>query len=121
MFEQVETRGEDWYGRDFGNDRYVDCSFVDVDLTESRSRGAVFEDCRFDNCKLNVSAHEATAFVGCDFRRSSLFGASFVGCKLTGSLFVECKLRPITVEGGQWSGVVLRGADLSGQELVGLT
>ena len=120
VVEQVEIRDEDWYGREFGNERYVDCTFVDVDLTETRSRGTVFEDCRFDNCKFNVSTHDSTALVGCDFRRTSFFGASFVGCKLTGSLFVECKLRPITVQGGQWSSVLLRRADLSGQALSGL-
>jgi uncharacterized protein YjbI with pentapeptide repeats len=36
------------------------------------------------------------------------------GCKLTGSTFVRRRLRPLTVEGGDWSWVSLRSADLRG-------
>src|SRR4029453_6428875 len=43
-------RDEDWYGNDLGSTRYLRCSFTDVDLTESRSRGGLFDDCSFSNC-----------------------------------------------------------------------
>ena len=58
--------------------------------------------------------------MGCDFRRSSFFTATLDGCKLTGSVFSECTLRPLTVVGGAWRSVTLRGANLSGVDLSGV-
>ena len=55
-----------------------------------------------------------TAFVACTFRRTSFFGATLEGCKLTGSSFVYCTLRPLTVRGGQWRAVVAFVATTSG-------
>lgn len=118
--ENTTFRDADWYGDDLGNNRYTRCSFTGVDLTETRSRGAVFEDCSFSNCKFNVSEHVSTAFVGCDIRRSSFFDATLDGCKLTGTVLIECELKPLTVRGGNWSGIVLRGADLAGLDLSGV-
>lgn len=37
--------GDDWYGRDLADARFVGCTFREVDLTEARSRGAAFERC----------------------------------------------------------------------------
>ena len=53
--------------------------------------------------------------------RTRLFGSVLRGCKLTGSTFVRASLRPLTVEGGDWSWVSLRSADLRGVGLAGLT
>jgi uncharacterized protein YjbI with pentapeptide repeats len=52
--------------------------------------------------------------VGCTFTRCNLFEARWVGCKLMGSTFRDCDLRPLTVDGGDWSFVTLAGADLRG-------
>jgi uncharacterized protein YjbI with pentapeptide repeats len=115
-----EFLDEDWYGRDLSGETYRGCTFREVDLTEAESRGAFFESCEFDNCRLNASTHTDTAFVACQLRRTSLFGATLDGCKLTGTMFVECTLRPLTVRAGQWRSVLLRGAKLSGLELDGV-
>jgi len=64
--------------------------------------------------------HTATAFVGCDFRRTSVFDATLDGCKLVGSVFAECTLRTLTVTGGSWLGVTMRGANLSRLDLTGV-
>jgi uncharacterized protein YjbI with pentapeptide repeats len=69
---------------------------------------------------MNSSTHRGTAFLRCRFRRTSLWNASFVGCKMTGSVFESAELRPLTVEGGDWSYVRLRGADLRGVSLRGV-
>ncbi len=61
--------------------------------------------------------HEDTAFLHCRFRKASLFGATLRGCKLTGSVFESSILRPLTVEGGDWSYVSLRGRSLAGMRL----
>ena len=93
---------------------FVDCVFVDCDLTEVTTRGATFDRCEFRGVQLNASTHERSRFTGCLFAHTSFFTATFRGCKLTGSEFVDVTLRPITVEGGDWSYVQLRGADLRG-------
>jgi uncharacterized protein YjbI with pentapeptide repeats len=64
--------------------------------------------------------HRGSAFLRCRFRRANLFDATFAGCKLTGSVFEECDLRPLHVEGGDWSYVRLRGAELRGVSFRGV-
>src|SRR4051794_31685201 len=123
MSEHVEESfaGADLYGAEYdGGDRFVGCSFVDADLTEIVTRGTVFEECDLSGARLNASRHEASAFLRCRFRRTSLFGAGLVACKLTGSTFESAVLRPLTVDGGDWSYVSLRRADLTGVGLARL-
>ena len=115
-----EYRDEDWYGDDLGAIRFVDCTFTDVDLSEVRTSGALFESCTFHGGRFNASVHRSTAFVACDFRRVSFFDATLEGCKLIGSVFADCVLRPIKVAGGQWRGVTIRGTNLSKLDLSGL-
>jgi uncharacterized protein YjbI with pentapeptide repeats len=93
---------------------------VDADLTEVTSNGTVFEECDFSGAKLNASTHDASGFLRCLFRRTSLFGATLRECKLTGSRFEHAVLRPLVVAGGDWSYVTLRQADLAGIALTGL-
>ncbi len=64
--------------------------------------------------------HTGTAFLRCTFRRTRLYGAAFLDCKMTGSVFESAELRPLRVEGGDWSYVRLRGADLRGVSLRGV-
>jgi uncharacterized protein YjbI with pentapeptide repeats len=102
---------EDWYGNELTGMRFVDCRFSRVDLTEIRSRNVVFDGCRFGNCAFNASEHRESSFIACTFARSSFFSATLSGCKMSGSVFTDCDFHPITVEGGLWQGVTLRGAD----------
>ena len=113
-------RGEDWYAEDLGAARFVECTFTDVDLSETTTAGALFDRCTFHGCRFNASTHRSSAFVACDFRRASFFDATFEGCKLLGSVFAECTLRPIKVLGGQWHGVTIRGTNLTKLDLAGL-
>src|SRR5919112_6621193 len=113
-------RDEDWYAEEIGAVRFVACVFSDVDLTEATTHGTTFEGCTFHTCRFNASNHRATAFVGCDFRWTSFFTATLDGCKVTSSVFAECILRPLTVLGGAWRSVTLRGADLCGLDLTGV-
>ncbi|MGZ4622070.1 MAG: pentapeptide repeat-containing protein, partial [Blastococcus sp.] len=66
-------REEDWYAEDLGAARFVECTFTDVDLSEATSAGALFERCTFHGGRLNSSVHRSSAFVACDFRRTSFF------------------------------------------------
>ncbi len=114
-------RDEDWYAEDLTGRRYADCVFRGVDLTEAHGSGVVFESCTFENSKFNVAVLDAPAFVGCDVRRTSFFGATLRGSKLSGSVFVDCAFRPLTVEGGLWRGVTMRGARLGQVDLTGVS
>lgn len=111
--------GEDWYARDLAQETFTDCELVDCDLTEVTTTDCAFDRVVFRNVRLNATRHERTRFVGCSFEGTSLFDAALLGCKLTGSRFGGCTLRPLTVDGGDWSYVELRDADLRGLELTG--
>jgi len=95
-------RDDDWYGEDLGAARFERCTFTDVDLSEVSTGGAVFDQCTFHGGRFNASTHLSSAFVACDFRRTSFFDATFEGCKMLGSVFADCTLRPMRVVGGQW-------------------
>lgn len=112
---RVEWSGETLTGR-----RFVGARYVDIDMLELTTERVVFEECDFSGVKLNASVHRATAFLRCRFRRTSLFAATFAECKLTGSEFLDSVLRPLQVDGGDWSYVRMRGADLSGVSLRGV-
>lgn len=116
-YEDEDFAGVDWYGMELGDGRYVRCRFFDADLTEARTQNAIFEECDFSGARLNASRHRTSAFLRCTFSRASLFDATLDGCKLTGSEFASTRLRPLTVHGGDWSYVGLRGADLAGLDL----
>ena len=120
MIEGETFRDLDWYGEELSDRGYRQCSFLDVDLTEAVSRGAVFEECVFGTVRFNASHHTDSAFVRCEFTRCVFFEAEFTGCKLVGSRFVECTLRPLSAVGGDWSFVSLADADLRGVTLSGL-
>ena len=110
----------DWYGEELGGVRFLRCTFFDATLDELATRGCVFEDCDLSGASLTASVHEDTAFLRCRFRKASLFGATLRRCKLTGSVFESAVLRPLTVEGGDWSYVALRGQSLAGVGLAGV-
>lgn len=111
--------GEDWYGRDLSGVEHRRVAFVDLDLTETTGTGAVFEDCTFAGVRFNASVHVEAAFVNCTFRRCSFFDARFERSKLVGSGFDGCELGALAVDGGNWSFVRLRGADLTSARFTG--
>ncbi|MCO5997584.1 pentapeptide repeat-containing protein [Actinoallomurus rhizosphaericola] len=108
------VRSEDWDGRDLSGEEHTRVEFVDVDLTETSGRGAVFTECVFRAVRFNVSSYTDAAFINCTFVRCSFFDATLTGCKLVGSVFDGCTYGLFTVEGGDWSFTGLPGADLRG-------
>ena len=96
-------QGEDWYGDELVDVVFEECTFSDVDLTEATTRGVMFRECTFHNCRFNASTH-----VSIGVRRRPTSGAAtsststLDGCKLDGSVFAECTMRPMKVTGGQW-------------------
>lgn len=106
--------GDDWYGDEMTDRRYLRCVFEDVDLTESTIHGCAFTECTFGRVRFNASRHADSAYLRCTFVRSNLFEAEFTGCKLVGSTFQDCTLRPLRIVRGDWSFVSLVDADLRG-------
>ncbi|WBB82207.1 pentapeptide repeat-containing protein [Micromonospora sp. WMMD882] len=120
LTEDATFRRDDWYAEEIVDRHFVRCSFHDVDLTEATTRGAVFTECVFGGVRFNASRHVDSAFDRCVFTRCVFFDAEFTGCKLVGSAFTECELRPLRVDGGDWSFVTLARADLRGARLDGV-
>ncbi len=109
--------GEDWYGTDLGAVHHVGVTFIDVDLTEVSTSGALFDSCVFRACRFNASTHVLSAVGGCTFDGVNVFDATFEGCKLTGSELRRCTTRPMKISDGVWQGISARGADLGRLDL----
>ena len=88
--------------------------FREADLSDRSFRGVVYEEADFTGADLSSAVFEDCAFLNCRFERTRLAFVRLAGCKLTGSTFLRCELRPLTVDGGDWSYVTLRQADLRG-------
>jgi fluoroquinolone resistance protein len=114
----VMIRSENWDGRDLSNESHERVAFIDVDMTESSSRGAQFFECHFRDVRFNASVHEHTAFVACTFAGCTFFDTALTGCKLVGSRFDGCSFDLLKVREGDWSFTGLRNADLHGASFV---
>jgi fluoroquinolone resistance protein len=108
----TEIRNACWEGDDLSGQEHTAIAFVDVDLTDTITRGATFTDCTFRDCRFNGSQHTDSAFLNCTFTRCRFFDVRFSGCKLVGSMFDRCTFELFDVSGGDWSFVGLPGADL---------
>ena len=91
-----------------------------ADLSEQEFRGEVLEQVDLTGADLSSATFTDCAFLSCRFERVRLAFSTWSGCKLTGSTFLRCDLRPLTVQGGDWSYVSLRQADLRRVSLAGL-
>ena len=111
--QTVETiAGADWYGREIDREHYESTLFVDLDLTDGRSVGTVFNACTFRRARFSASTHQAAAFVNCTFVSCNFFDSTFTECKFVGSMFDRCLFDNMKVVSGDWSFTGLPGADL---------
>jgi fluoroquinolone resistance protein len=112
--------GADWYGQDISGQSHTRVAFVDLDLTEVRNDGAVFNECTFRRARFNASVHTNAAFLNCTFAACSFFDTRLTDCKLLGSMFDRCTFDILRASGGDWSFVGMPGADLRSASLRGL-
>ena len=112
--------GKDWALDEVERAHYEDCAFHDVDWSEAKLAGCTFTHCEFGNVRFNAAELTNCAITQSVLRRCSFFDATLVGCKLTGTQFLDCGLRPLTIDGGDWGFVSLRGANLTAARLGGL-
>jgi fluoroquinolone resistance protein len=108
----TEVRHQDWEGHDLSEREDTAVAFIDVDLTDASSRGALFSECTFRECRFSSSTHVDSAFVNCTFTGCRFFDATFTDCKLVGSMFDRCSFELLRCEGGDCSFVGMPGADL---------
>ncbi len=102
--------GDDLAGADFSRESLGGRHFQDVrlngaDFSEASLRGVVFEDCDLSGAELTSADLVDCALLRCRLERARLFGSTLRGCKLTGSTFLRAELRPLVVDGGDWSRV----------------
>ena len=91
---------------------FTGCTFVGADVHTVTLRDVIFENCRLDYATLHrVKTTGPVAFVGC-----SLTEATFAASTLSTAVFDDCKF-----SGLSFSESDLRGADLPGNDLSGLT
>ncbi|NNP75994.1 hypothetical protein A7P54_06090 [Acinetobacter sp. Ac_3412] len=102
----------DWYGQVLNNQKYERTLFVDLDLSEAQSTGAIFNECTFRRARFNASVHQHSAFLNCTFYFCNFFDSKFTDCKLVGSMFSDCQFHHMRVEDSDWAFVGLPGADL---------
>ncbi|RYE32896.1 MAG: pentapeptide repeat-containing protein [Hyphomicrobiales bacterium] len=109
----VETiSGADWSGDALNRQRYQSTLFADLDLSDARNTGSVFNECTFRRARFNGSSHHSAAFVNCTFTACNFFDTTFTECKLLGSVFDGCQFDSMQVVDGDWSFVGLSRADL---------
>ena len=104
--------GADWYGQELNRRQYQSTLFVDLDLTDAKNVGTIFNECTFRRARFSSSTHHSAAFLNCTFISCSFFDSKFTECKLMGSMFDGCQLDGMQVVDGDWSFVGLPGADL---------
>jgi uncharacterized protein YjbI with pentapeptide repeats len=110
---------------------FTGCTLVGADVHTLTLRDVIFENCRLDYATLQrVKTASPVAFLGCSlveatFAASALSFAVFDGCKFIGLLFSESDLRGADVRGNDLSGLTsataLRGATLSGTQVPSFT
>lgn len=101
-----EITAERKYGHELNRRRYQSTLLVDLDLTEARNTGSVFNECTSRRARFNGSAHQGAAFANCTFAACNFFDSTFTECKFRGCF------DGMQVVDGDWSFVGLPGADL---------
>ncbi|MFC6447528.1 pentapeptide repeat-containing protein [Shinella zoogloeoides] len=104
--------GADWYGRELEREHHESTLFSDLDFTDGRNVGSVFNACTFRRVRFSASVHESAAFVNCTFISCNFFDSILTECKFVGSMFDRCAFDNMKVVNGDWSFTGLPGADL---------
>ncbi len=103
---------EAWDGEDLSGREFREVAFVDVDFTDARGSGVIFDACTFTDCRLSGVRFTGSQLTNCSLRATSLFDAELSDCKLLGSNLDHVRAELLRVSGGDWSFVSLREAAL---------
>ena len=101
---------------DLGGRKFIDCEFVNSDLSMVRVTDILFRDVNFDSCKmLGVDFGEclhsllSMKFTGCVLNYSS-----FNGLELPGTIFDHCSLEEVSFVDSDLKGAEFTESDLRG-------
>lgn len=123
----IDRMATEWTGREYAgesfegmeledlsikNCRFTGCRFVCVNLSESTTEYAVFDNCDFTDARMNGSVHRHSCFANCRFRGANLLLAQFLECKSVGSDLTESRMDAAVISGGDWSLTNFRHVDL---------
>ncbi|PXW30081.1 MULTISPECIES: pentapeptide repeat-containing protein [Nocardiaceae] len=109
QFDYADFSGETWEDREF-----VNCSFVEADMSELSTRTVIFTDCDFTGVNLSFSKHVSSAFRNCHFERAHLNKTEITDCSLLGSVITNSRVRPMKIVDSDLSLMSIGGLDLSG-------
>lgn len=111
--------------------RFVDVSFVNMNLSGMDFRKAIFIRCDFEGAKLKgVDFRQASLresnLKGCDFTEAGVTGANFTGSTPSGAKFADCSLtkccfRNTVLRDSDFSRARGRGLDFGWSDLSGAT
>ena len=83
-----------------------------MDLTEATDDGAVFTDCTFRDCRFNLVAAHRRRLPELHVHRLLVLPGRVHRLQVRRQPFERCTFDLLAVGGGDWSFVVLPGADL---------
>ena len=73
----------------FGQCKFIDCKFIETDGPKMKFSNCTFIKSKFINSNFNKADFEEIIFDQCQFKNTSVFGASFIECKIWGPSFDE--------------------------------
>lgn len=118
-FDKLRVDSVEFSGCDLASLQWVDSKVSRAVFRDCKLMGAALEDVTldnvlFENCKLDYSTFTRTRAAGSViFSKCSLREATFVAADLGSALIDDCDLRQAEFDGGKYSGLDLRGNDLS--------
>jgi fluoroquinolone resistance protein len=100
--------------------KHEQVQFSGLDLCETDLEGVEFSECVFRDGRFNCARAADVAFLNCRFVNCNFFDATFTNCKAVGSSFEGCGFDLTTIDGGDWSFIVLPRADLGSATFTGV-
>jgi uncharacterized protein YjbI with pentapeptide repeats len=102
-----------------GTTESVKKTFTGDDLCDVEIADFRFVRCVFRNVRFNCAVLTRITFDACEFHGCNFFDATLEDCAVTDSRFDRCQYTGTQVMGGDWSGSLLPGADLSTADFAG--
>lgn len=107
LYEYCIFRDGDLSGMNLSRCKFVNCDFIEVNLSNITLTGTRFQECTFQSCKMlgfDLSAINTIGFKA-NFQSCNLSHAVFIGIGLKNASFEDCKLQGADFTDADCSGV----------------
>lgn len=103
-------------GADLSDFSFIECEFVDSDLSNAKVRATSFRDVVFDQCKLmGLHLEDANPLLfSATFRHTQLDFSSFYQRKMPQTLFSHCSLKEVDFTEADLTQAIFEACDLEG-------